>query len=196
MVGQHLPQPGEVRDRGVGEDQRRVRVALGEPDGVLPERGDPAAGVDQHRQAALVRERDELADDRLVHPELLRARVQLDPGRAGVERPPRLGDRVVVRADAAEGDEPVRVVGGGADRDVVGGRVAVRLVHREEHGARVDGSERLEQLVRRLLVAVRVVLPDVGVRVVELQWARVLEDPVQPGPHGRLDVRHHRGSSL
>ena len=59
---QHAPQPREVGDRGVREDQRRVRVALGEPHGVLPERRDPAAGVDQHRHAALVRERDELGD--------------------------------------------------------------------------------------------------------------------------------------
>ena len=106
----------------MGEDQRRVRVALGEPHGVLAQRRDPAAGVDQHGHAALVGERDQLGDRRLVHAELLGARVQLDPARAGVERAPRLGQRAVVRAHAAERDEPLRVRGGRRDHRVVGAR--------------------------------------------------------------------------
>ncbi len=71
----------------MGEDQRRVGIALGEPHRVLAQRRDPAAGVDQDRHAPLAGERDELGHGRLVHAEPLGARVQLDPARAGVERP-------------------------------------------------------------------------------------------------------------
>ena len=69
----------------MGEDQPRVGELLGELDGVQPERGDPAAGVDQDGQRALVRERDDRADRRVVERELLGARVELDPLRAGGE---------------------------------------------------------------------------------------------------------------
>ena len=51
---QLAPQPREVGDRAVGEDQPRVRELLGQVHGVLPERGDAAAGVDQDGAAALV----------------------------------------------------------------------------------------------------------------------------------------------
>ena len=70
----------------MGQDQLRVGELAAERDGVLPERRDPAAGVDQHRHAPLVRERDEAAHGGLVEAELLGARVQLDPARAGVQR--------------------------------------------------------------------------------------------------------------
>ena len=51
VVGQHAPQPREVGDRGVGEDQPGVGELARQPDGVAPERRDPAAGVDEHRHA-------------------------------------------------------------------------------------------------------------------------------------------------
>ena len=78
VVGQLAPQPREVGDRAVGEDQPRVGELAREPHGVLPERRDAAPGVDQHRRLALVRGRDELAHRRLGERELLRPRVQLD----------------------------------------------------------------------------------------------------------------------
>ena len=43
---------------GVGEDEPQAGVAAGGLDGVPAERGDPAAGVHEHRQAALVGERE------------------------------------------------------------------------------------------------------------------------------------------
>ena len=54
----------------MGEDQLGVGELAAEGDRVLPERRDPAAGVDQDRQAALVRERDEAAHGGLVEAEL------------------------------------------------------------------------------------------------------------------------------
>ena len=56
-----------------------------------PEGGDAAAGVDQDRHAALVGDGDDLAHARLVHRELLRARVQLDADRAVVQAAAGLG---------------------------------------------------------------------------------------------------------
>ncbi len=49
-IGGDAPDPGEVADPGVGEDQPRVGELAGELDGVQAERRDPAAGVDQDRQ--------------------------------------------------------------------------------------------------------------------------------------------------
>ena len=174
----------------MGEDQRRARMALREAHGELPERGDPAAGVDQHGHVALVRERDELGHDGLVHAEALGARVELDAARAGVERAGRLGERVVVGRDAAVRDEPVGVRGGRGDHGVVGARVALGLVHREDHAARAGGGERVDELLGLLLEAVRVVAAEVGVRVVEGERPRVLDDPVQPRAHEVVDRRH------
>ncbi len=93
----------------------------------------------------------------------------------------------VVRAHAAERDELPGVRGGRRDHRVVGRRVAVRLVHREDDGARAGRAERVEQLRERLLVAVGIVAPDVRVRVIEGERARVLDDPLQPGPHCLVD---------
>ena len=115
----------------MGEDQPGVGELLGELDGVQAERRDPAAGVDQDRQRALVGERDDRVDLRVVERELLGARVELDPLGAGRERALGLGNRVVVRVDTAErDDQPVRVSGGG-EHVVVRGAVAVGLVERE-----------------------------------------------------------------
>ena len=63
-----------------------------------PERRDPASGVDEHRQRALVGDRDELADGRVVEREVLGARVELDPPRPRVKRSPGFGDGAVVVA--------------------------------------------------------------------------------------------------
>ena len=101
-----------------------------------PERRDAAAGVDEHRDAALVGERHDVAHGRLGQREALGPRVQLDALGAGVEAAARLGQRVGARVEAAEGDEPAAGVGGRREHAVVGRRVAVRLVHGEHDGAR------------------------------------------------------------
>ncbi len=102
MLRQHPPEPGEVGDRGVREDQPRARELAAEAHRVLAERRDPSPRVDQDRHAPLVRERHHLADGRLGQREPLRPRVQLDAARARVEAAPRLGGGTAVRVDAAE----------------------------------------------------------------------------------------------
>ena len=77
----------------MGQDQPGVREVLRELDRVQTERRDAAARVDQNRQRALVRQRCEVTDGRVVEGERLRARVELDPPRAGVQRPLRLWQR-------------------------------------------------------------------------------------------------------
>ena len=83
-----------------------------------------------------------------------------------------------------------------SERRVVGVRVPVRLVHREHDAAGARRRERRDQLARRLGVAVRVVLADVRVRVVEVERPRVLDDPLQPRPHGAVDPGHRWPVSL
>ena len=86
MVGRLAPDPGEVGDAGVREDQAHPGVPAGGLDRVPPERRNAAAGMHEHRQAPLVRQREHRLQRRVVERELLRARVQLDPARAAAER--------------------------------------------------------------------------------------------------------------
>ena len=100
MVGRLAPDPGEVGDAGVREDQPHPGVPTGGLDRVAPERRDAAARVHQHRQAPLVREREHRLQPGVVERELLRARMELDSARAAGERALGLGERVVVRVRA------------------------------------------------------------------------------------------------
>ena len=166
----HLaPEPGEVRDRGVSEDQPRVTELSGELERVAAEGGNPAPGVDEDRQAALVSDRDEVAHRRQVEGERLGARVELDPPGARVERALGFRNRGVVRVDAAVGDQDTFGVRGGRDDEVVRLPVSVRLLHREHRGPRVDRRERGEQFRGLLAITVGVVPTDMGVGVEERQ---------------------------
>ena len=78
----------------------------------------------------------------MVEGEALGARVELDAARAGVEAargPPRAASRGVEAAERGTGGRRGRGLG---DDHVVGGRVAVRLVHREHERARVESLQR------------------------------------------------------
>ena len=79
---------------------------------VRAERRDAAAGVDEDRQAPVVRLGDDLAHARLVEVELLGPRMQLHPARARGDAAADLGDRILARVDAAERDEPALRRGG------------------------------------------------------------------------------------
>ena len=83
----------------------RLREAAGERDRVAREGRDPASGVHEHGQPPLVREGEQRLDLRVRELEALRARVELDPARTGVDAAPRLGHRVLLRVDPAEGIE-------------------------------------------------------------------------------------------
>ena len=81
MVVEPPPDPGEVADPGMGEDGPRVRKPLGESEHVAAERGDPATGVDDDRQPALLREREDQLDGGIGEREALGSRMQLEPAR-------------------------------------------------------------------------------------------------------------------
>ena len=185
------PDPREVAHARVREDELRARELRRELEHVRAERRDPAARVDEDRQPPLVRLGDDVAHGRLVEPELLRARVELDPARTRRDAAADLGDGVVARVDPAERDQPALGCGGRRDDVVVRGRVAVGLVHRERHGAPVGGRERGEQLVRGARERVGVVDADVRVRVERPQRPCLRQDLLVPrrqqvvGVHGR-----------
>ncbi len=170
----------------MGEDEAGARVALRQLERVVAERRDAAAGVDQDRHAAVLGEAGEVLDRGLAHRELLGARVELDPVGAEVEAALRLGERAVVRVDPAEVDDAA--VGAGLDRPrlVVGGRVAVRLVHREGDRAGAGVLHRREQLLGLLAEFVGIVAAEVGVGVEEGERPGLRFERVQPAP--RLDL--------
>ena len=93
-VGRRLaPDPGQVGDAGVREDQPQAGVARADLDRVAAERGDAAAGVAEDRQPLLVGQREHVLERRVVEVEALRARVQLDAASAVGERAARLLER-------------------------------------------------------------------------------------------------------
>ena len=85
LPGGLAPDPGQVGDRGVREDQRDPRVGARELERVPSERGDAPAGVHDDRQPALVGHGEDPADRRVAQPEPLGARMQLDARRAATD---------------------------------------------------------------------------------------------------------------
>jgi hypothetical protein len=181
VIGRDPPDPGQVTDPGVSEDQPGVGVSTGELDGVEAEGGNPASGVDQDGQCALVSQGDEVTDGGMVERELLGARMKLDAPRPCGQGPLGLGNGILVRVDAAERNQAAVTAGGGLDHHVVGGAVALGLVHGEHEGAAGVGDlESGQKLLRGLLHPVRVVSPDVGVGVEELDARNLVEDDLGP----------------
>jgi hypothetical protein len=88
---------------------------------MAPKRWDAPPRVHQHRQPALVREREHRPQARVVERELLRAWMQLDPPRAAGERTLGLGQRVVMRVESGEREQAAAARLGLLDHHVVGG---------------------------------------------------------------------------
>ena len=149
--------------------------------------GRPRPRVDQDRHAPLGGELEHRAEPLVGRVELLRARVELDPSRAGVEAARRLLDRRLVQVEADERDQPAvralrereRAVVRGAER-----RVAVGLVEAEHEGPRDPVVvHQLEQLVVVADHAVDVV-PEVEVGVEDVGAGRQ-QPPELLGATGR-----------
>ena len=118
----------------------------------------------------------------------------LIPLRAGREAAADLGDTVGrPRVDAAERDQAAVGRGRRLEHVVVGGRVAVGLVHREHDRARSGRCERLEQLVGRALEAVGIVDADVRVRVEQRDRRQQLHRLLAPREQQLVGV--HAGQS-
>ena len=112
---------GEVGDAGVRDDQRRLRVAVDERAQPVGDRRQAAAAVDQDRHAPLGGDLEDGREPLVGGGELLRARVQLDAARAGVEAAARLLDRRLVQVEADERDQPAAAPLGERERAVVRG---------------------------------------------------------------------------
>ena len=134
-IDARAPDPREIGDGGMGEDHAGVGVVARVADHVLAQRRDPAPGVDQDRERALVREREQPRHVRVVERELLGARMQLDAAAPWRERPLGLGQRPLARLDPAERHHQAVAGRRRLDHEVVGRRVAVRLVHRKDEAA-------------------------------------------------------------
>jgi hypothetical protein len=95
----------------------------------------------------LVRERNDPADPRIGQAEALGAWGQLDPDRALADRALGLRQAILVRVNAAEGDQPA--VRGLRRREhaVVGGPIAVRLGEGKDDRPTVHEIQRRQQLV-------------------------------------------------
>ena len=101
ITGDLAPEPVEVADRTVGEHDPCVRIPRREPRGIAAERRDPAPGMDQNRQPALVREREDRFDVGLGQLEALRPGMQLDSLRTGLEAAARLVQRLLAGIKSA-----------------------------------------------------------------------------------------------
>ena len=169
---------------------RAPGIGLGEAHRVRPQGRDAAPGVDEDRQPVLAGQRRQLGHPRMPEREALRARMQLEPARARGQAATRLAQRVGLGIQPAQRHEPPAGLGGGRDHGVVGGRVAVGLLHREDHRPAVPGEVQAgEDLLRRGREAVRIVGADVGVRV----------DPLRPGgkpPTGDVVVASQDGEEI
>ena len=124
----------------VGDDQLRVRVGARRAGArLVGDRRQPAAAVDQDRDASLGGEREHRRQPLVVQQEALRPRVQLDPARAEIEAARRLLDRLLAQVEAHERDQPAARALGERERAVVRGAeggMPVGLVHAEHEGAR------------------------------------------------------------
>ena len=181
-VHARAPDPSQVGDGGVGEDHPRVGVLLRIIDHVPTECRDPAAGVDQDRQRALICKREQLLHVGVVERELLSARMQLyslsAAGRARVRpRPARW-------SPVSHGRRHQQAVALGChlDHEVVRRPIAVGLVHGEDEATTgMRAMQAAKQLVGGLTHAVRIVLPEVGVGVEQLQSRYLITNRLQPG---------------
>ena len=88
------------------DDQRRLGVALDECAQARGDRRQASPAVDQDRDAPLGGDLEHRPEPLVGGGEFLRARVQLDPVRAGVEAAARLLDRLLVQIEADERDQP------------------------------------------------------------------------------------------
>ena len=164
----------------MGEDHLRPGELVGEPEGVLAECGDSATRVDQHRDPALVGDREDTPHRCLVEREGVGARVELDAASTGVEAPFSLAHGIVMRVEPAERHEAAGGRRGLRQHAVVGRAVTLGLVHREDDGAGADRVERGQQLLGGAAKAVRVARARVRVGVEEREPRHVIGDRPQP----------------
>ena len=150
------PNPRQVGDRGVREDERDVRKGASEIERVRTQRRNPLAGVDDDRQAQLLGERKDLLDGPVAQAKPLGARMQLDARRAPADRTPDFLEAAGVRIDPTERDELAFRLLGRREDAVIGCGVGTWRCEREHDAPGVDDVERCSQLVGSEARAVRI----------------------------------------
>ncbi len=165
---------GQVGDAGMGDDQRRLRVAVDERAEPGGDRRQTAPAVDQDRHSVLGGDLEHRSEPLVGRGELLGPRVQLDAACARGEAALGLLERRFVQVEAQERDQPAVRAFRGRERAVVRDAergVPVGLVEAEDERPR-DPVVAL-QLLELVVVAdhpvdvvpeVQVGVEDVGVR--------------------------------
>ena len=168
------------------DDQGRVRITLDERGESGRDRRQPASAVDEDRNAAFRRQREDRREPLVARVEALGPRMELDPARAEVETAHRLLERRLVQVEPHERDQAAPGTGGEGQRPVVRSTkrgVPVGLVEAEHErtGHAVPAHHGLEL----------VVVPDhavdvppevqVGVEDLALRRQQLLHRPVVPG---------------
>ena len=103
MVDERARDVLEVGNGSMGEDQLRVGVSLDEVAQVFGDCRQAPARVDQDRHAPLGGDLEHRVQPGLPEVEGLRAGVELDAGRPGVQAPLGLGDRASVMSSRQNG---------------------------------------------------------------------------------------------
>jgi hypothetical protein len=122
----------------VRDDQLRPGVRLDESVEVVGDRRQPASAVDQDRDSPFGRELEDRREPLVVQEKPLRARMELDPARPGIETPTGLFDRLLAKVEPNERDQAALRAPRVLEAPVVRGaerRVPVRLVQAEHETA-------------------------------------------------------------
>ena len=131
-----LPEPAEVGDPGMSEDDRTVAMRLGQSENRRAERADAEPGVNQNRHSRLGGDGEDLLDSGMVEPEALRAGMKLDPlgARGECVRGCR-GHAFDPGVEACEGRQSLRCASALLHHPLVLGFVAGGHAKRKDHRA-------------------------------------------------------------
>ena len=192
---QLLPDPAQVGESAVGEDDPGLGVLLREHQGMQGERRDAPPRVDQDREPALVCEGEDLVHRGLGEVEPLSAGMQLDPARARVDAATRLDHRGLPGIEPAERHQAPTGGFGFGQHPIVRGRITVGLVHRHHDPPRAGGGEGGDHVLGRRLEPVGIVEARVRVDVEERVARQAACGVVKPRPDEVVFV-HSRGYRL
>ncbi len=188
MVVEPTPDPGEVGDADVRQDERRLRIPLAERQRVAAEGGDPEPGVDDHGQSPLRGDRQHRRHTRMPQIEPLRPRMQLHSPGTGGQTALELTDRVRARVDPAERDEPTLGRFRGGEQGVVRLPVTGPLHQREHRCPSSDQGERVGELVRAAAPPVRIVAAEVSMGIEQPHSRQLLDEAAKPGQQELIRV--------
>ena len=139
-----------------------LRMAHGEVREPVGERRQSPPGMDQDRDPRVFGEREDGPHLRTVEDEVLRARMQLDPARAGGQAAFALVDRIFGGVQAAERGEPAVAFRGPCDDAVVGDAIGGLCARDRAAGTRTRAARRRRRAGRAAVRAPASVRPRPG----------------------------------